>query len=86
MASTTITDGDTDIPDATARLTQMADRTSLMAIDAALRATRDDTVKALLGLGAVNTAASTAEEVREMARRMLQATRDFRAVLHEPAD
>jgi len=82
MASTTITDGDTDIPDATARLTQMADRTSLMAIDAALRATRDDGGKALLGLNAAN----TADEVREMARRMLQATRDFRAVLHEPAE
>lgn len=82
MASTTITDGDTDSSDATARLTQMADRTSLMAIDAALRATRDDGVKALPGLSAVN----AADEVREMARRMLQATQDFRAVLHEPAE
>ncbi len=82
MSSTTITDGDPHSADAVTRLTQLADRTCLMAIDAALRASHDDGVKALLGL----TAANAADDVRAMARRMLQATLDFRATIQEPAD
>ncbi|SMH54410.1 hypothetical protein [Azospirillum agricola] len=82
MSSTTSTDANTDSADVTARLTQIGDRTSLMVIDATLRTAHADGVKPLPGL----TAAGAADEVRELARRMLQATRDFRAVLHEAAE
>ncbi|MCG5243042.1 hypothetical protein [Azospirillum doebereinerae] len=87
MASTTSTGDSTDTAvskaaDITDRLTQMADRSSLMALDATLRAAHDNGVKSLVGIGNFSAAA----EVRAMARQMLQATRDFRAALHEAAE
>ncbi len=91
MASTTNadgnnTDGNAGSGDAAMRLTQMCDRTSLMVIDGILRALPGDAAQApaqaMIGL----TNAAAADEVRELARRMLQATRDLRAAIHEPAE
>ncbi len=75
-----------------ARLTQIGDRTSLMAIDATLRLLPADGGGEGVAeggdgaspLGLSNAAA--AQEVRELARRMLQATQDFQAAIREPAD
>lgn len=67
-----------------ARLTQISDRTSLMAIDATLRLLPAEGVDGASPLGLSNAAA--AQEVRELARRMLQATQDFQAAIREPAD
>lgn len=66
-----------------ARLTQIGDRTSLMAIDATLRLLPADGGDGASPLGLSNAAA--AQEVRELARRMLQATQDFQAAIREPA-
>lgn len=82
MASTTNADGNTGSGDVAMRLVQMCDRTSLMVIDATLRALPGDDTRAAVTL----TNAAAAEEVRELARRMLQATRDLRAAIHEPAE
>ncbi|CAO3414005.1 hypothetical protein [Azospirillum doebereinerae] len=87
MASTTSTGDSADTAvskaaDAATRLTQVADRSSLMALDATLRAVHDDGIKSLVGIGNLGAAA----EVRAMARQMLQATRDFRAALHEAVE
>ncbi|MFD1626504.1 hypothetical protein [Azospirillum griseum] len=67
-----------------ARLTQIGDRTSLMAIDATLRLLPAGGLDGASPLGLSNAAA--AQEVRELARRMLQATQDFQAAIREPAD
>lgn len=61
----------TDSGDAACRLSKTGDRTSLMVIDAVLRAVPDDGGSPL----------ASAEEVRSLARRMLEATRDFRATM-----
>ena len=92
MASTTNADGEPDIGSAATRLTQMGDRTSLMVIDATLRGLPGESAKSAAGLSAAGLIApaaphmNAAEEVRELARRMLQATLDFRAAIHEPAE
>ncbi|MCW2238057.1 hypothetical protein [Azospirillum canadense] len=84
MASTTNADGTAGASDLIGRLTEMSDRTNLMVIDATLRALPD----AVPGFGpAIGTsAAQSAAEVRALARRMLQATLDFQAVMCEPAE
>jgi len=87
MASTTSTGDSTDAAvskaaNATDHLARMADRSSLMALDATLRAAHDDGIKSLVGIANLGAAA----EVRAMARQMLQATRDFRAALHEAVE
>ncbi|KAA0598023.1 hypothetical protein J2848_005564 [Azospirillum lipoferum] len=63
-----------DLPETGDRLAGLADRTSLMAIDATLRA-----------LGSPAGAASTAG-VADIARRMMQATKDFRAAMQDTAE
>lgn len=80
MASTTNADGTAGASDLIGRLTEMSDRTSLMVIDATLRALPD------AGPALGTSAAQSAAEVRALARRMLQATMDFQAVICEPAE
>ena len=74
MASTTNADDLPEAGDTAGRLTGLADRTSLTAIDATLRA-----------LGAPLTATS-ATGMADIARRMLQATSDFRAAMQDAAE
>lgn len=74
MPSTTNADDLPETGDATGRLTGLADRTSLTAIDATLRT-----------LGAPLTATSAAG-MADIARRMLQATNDFRAAMQDAAE
>lgn len=71
MADISNADGPSGGSDLVGRLGQMGNRTSLMVIDATVRALP----KEELGL------ADAAAEVRTLARRMNQATRDFRASL-----
>ncbi|HYF88419.1 hypothetical protein [Azospirillum sp.] len=74
MPSTTNADDLPETGDRSDRLAGLADRTSLMAIDATLRA-----------LGAplnVNSAAGVAD----IARRMKQATNDFHAAMQDAAE
>ena len=79
MASTTNADGTTTGGiDLAGRLTQMSNRTSLMVIDAVLRAAPQT--------GEEQGFADAAAEVRALARRMLQATQDFQATICEPAE
>lgn len=80
MASTSNADDTAGAPDLASRLTEMSDRTNLMVIDATLRALPGATP----GIG--KNAAESAAEVRALALRMLQATRDFRAAVCEPAE
>ncbi|MBP2292358.1 hypothetical protein [Azospirillum rugosum] len=80
MATTTNADGTADASDLIGRLTEMSDRTNLMVIDATLRALPD------AGPGFGTSPAQSAAEVRALARRMLQATLDFQAVICEPAE
>jgi len=61
----------TDSGDAACRLSKTGDRTSLMVIDATLRALPDENGSQL----------TAAAEARALARRMLEATRDFRATM-----
>ncbi|MBF5093099.1 hypothetical protein F1643_00145 [Azospirillum sp. INR13] len=74
MPSTTNADDLPETGERSDRLAGLADRTSLMAIDATLR-----TLGAPLN---VNSAASVAD----IARRMKQATCDFRTVMREAAE
>jgi hypothetical protein len=60
--------GDRDFTD---KLTRMGDRTSLMIIDATLRSVPQDE----------NGTAAAAGDVAALARRMLQATRDYKETL-----
>ena len=92
MASTTNADGTTgNGAELAGRLSDMGSRTSLMVIDAALR------TASLAGLEASGSAAlapfgqesgfaGAAVEMQALARRMLQATQDFQAVIREPAE
>ncbi|RJF83230.1 hypothetical protein D3877_00555 [Azospirillum cavernae] len=81
MTSTTSADDKADAVDIATRLTQIGDRTSLMVIDSTLRLLPGDNATGPTGLSN----AAAAQEVRELARRMLQATRDFQAAAREPA-
>ncbi|CBS87730.1 hypothetical protein [Azospirillum lipoferum] len=74
MPSTTNADDLPEAGDRSDRLAGLADRTSLMAIDATLRA-----------LGAPLNA-NSAVSVADIARRMKQATSDFRAAMQEAAE
>ncbi len=74
MPSTTNADDLPETGDRSDRLAGLADRTSLMAIDATLRA-----------LGAPLNANSAAS-VADIARRMKQATSDFRAAMQDAAE
>lgn len=74
MPSTTNADDLPETGGVTGRLTGLADRTSLTAIDATLRT-----------LGAPLTATSAAG-MADIARRMLQATNDFRAAMQDAAE
>lgn len=71
MADTTNADGTTGGMDVAGRLSQIGNRTTLMVIDATLRALPKD------GHGF----ADAATEMRSLARRMTQAARDFDATL-----
>lgn len=91
MASTTNADGTTGGIDLAGRLTEMADRTNLMVIDATLRAAaKADALPATgVATGSIGPNAGFADaaaEVRALARRMLQATQDFGATICEPAE
>ncbi|PWC82778.1 hypothetical protein TSH100_22675 [Azospirillum sp. TSH100] len=71
-----ITNAD-DLPDTgdrNDRLAELADRTSLMAIDTTLRALGSP-------VGAISAAG-----VADIARRMMQATNDFRAAMQDAAE
>lgn len=68
-----ITNAD-DLPETGDRLAGLADRTSLMAIDATLRA-----------LGSP-VGATSAASVADIARCMMQATTDFRAAMQDAAE
>ncbi|ANC92210.1 hypothetical protein A6A40_10030 [Azospirillum humicireducens] len=74
MPSTTNADDLPEAGDRSDRLAGLADRTSLMAIDATLRAMS----------GPLN--ANSAAGVADIARRMKQATNDFRAAIQEAAE
>ena len=74
MPSTTNADDLPKAGDRSDRLAGMADRTSLMTIDATLRA---------LG-GPMN--AISAAGMADIARRMMQATNDFHAAMQEAAE
>ncbi|MDR6769827.1 hypothetical protein [Azospirillum sp. BE72] len=74
MPSTTNADDLPETGDRSDRLAGLADRTNLMAIDATLRA-----------LGAPLNANSAAS-VADIARRMKQATSDFRAAMQDAAE
>ncbi|CAO3415167.1 hypothetical protein [Azospirillum endophyticum] len=74
MPSTTNANDLPEAGDATSRLTGLADRTSLTAIDATLRA-----------LGGP-LAAISANGMADIARRMLQATNDFHAAMQDAAE
>ncbi len=78
MASTSNADGTTGGIDLAGRLTQMSNRTNMMVIDATLRTAP--------GAGTSQSFAEAAAEVRALARRMVQATRDLQATIHEPAE
>lgn len=64
------------------RLAQISSRTSLMAIDAILRLAPAGPADPF----PVCEAADAVAEVRSVARRMLQATCDFRATVQQPAE
>ncbi|PWC34222.1 hypothetical protein [Azospirillum sp. TSO35-2] len=83
MPSTTSADDLPESGDTTGRLTGLADHTSLMALDATLRALPRDGNP---GGPALFDPTSAATSVAEIARRMLQATGDFRAVLQDAAE
>lgn len=83
MPSTTNADDLAETGGGTGRLAALADRTSLMAIDAALRLLPRDSVPG--GIPGLSDAASAAG-MADIARRMLQATGDFRAVMQEAAE
>jgi hypothetical protein len=74
MPSTTNADDLPETGDRSDRLAVLADRTSLMAIDATLR-----TLGAPLN-------ANSAAGVADIARRMKQATNDFRAAMQDAAE
>ncbi|MBK1836431.1 hypothetical protein JHL17_03315 [Azospirillum sp. YIM B02556] len=74
MPSTTNANDLPQAGDATDRLAGLADRTSLTAIDATLRA--------LAG----PLAAASASGMADIARRMLQATNDFHATMQDAAE
>lgn len=74
MPSTTNADDLAETGNGTGRLAALADRTSLMAIDATLRALANPPN------------ANTAAGVADIARRMKQATNDFRAAMQEAAE
>lgn len=80
----TDSEGDSGAPDLVGQLTRMSDRTSLMVVDATLRALPkvNPDSGAVIGPGFADAAA----EVRALARRMHQATRDFQATIREPAE
>ena len=78
MASTTNADGTTGGTDLASQLTRMGNRTNLMVIDAVLNAAPK--------AGEEQGFADAAAEVRALARRMLQATQDFQATIHAPAE
>lgn len=96
MASTTNADGTThDGPASGAelagRLSEMGSRTSLMVIDAALRTaslagSEASACAALAPFGQEAGFAGAAAEMQALARRMVQATQDFQAVIREPAE
>ncbi|MDQ2102904.1 hypothetical protein [Azospirillum isscasi] len=94
MASTTNADGTTNggTPgggELAGRLSDMGSRTSLMVIDAALRAASlagSSDSAALAPFGQEAGFAGAAAEMQALARRMLQATQDFQAVIREPAE
>lgn len=79
MPSTTNADDLAETGNGTGRLAALADRTSLMAIDAALRLLPRDGIPALSDT-------TSAAGMADIARRMLQATGDFRAVMQEAAE
>lgn len=64
------------------RIAQIGSRTSLMAIDGVLRVAPADPLAPFPPAGAADTIA----EVKALARRMLQATRDFQATVQQPAE
>lgn len=64
------------------RMAQIGSRTSLMAIDGVLRLAPADP----MGPFPVTGAADTVADVKALARRMLQATRDFHATVHQPVE
>jgi len=74
MPSTTNADDLPETGDRSDRLAGLADRTSLLAIDATLRALN----------GPLN--ANSAVSVADIARRMKQATNDFRAAMQDAAE
>ncbi|AWU94463.1 hypothetical protein [Azospirillum ramasamyi] len=74
MPSTTNADDLPETGERSDRLAGLADRTSLTAIDATLRA-----------LGVPPTA-NSASSVADIARRMKQATNDFRAAMQDAAE
>jgi hypothetical protein len=82
MPSTPNADEMTGNEDAVLRVTRMCDQTILMAVDGTLRALPDESTPSPLR----NTNTAAAAEVRELARRMLQATRDLGAMIREPAE
>ncbi|WP_042443117.1 hypothetical protein [Azospirillum sp. B510] len=78
MPSTTNADDLPETGDDTARLVGLADRSSLMAIDATLRT--------LAGPAGAISAGTSAVGMADIARRMLQATHDFSAAMQEAAE
>ena len=101
MASTTNADGTTggdtgSGAELAGRLSEMGNRTSLMVIGAALRAASlaGSEAAGSASLGSASLApfgqeagfAGAAAEMQALARRMLQATQDFQAVICEPAE
>ena len=73
------------------RLSEMGSRTSLMVIDATLHTASlagatASVSAALTPFGPEAGFAGAAEEMQALARRMLQATQDFQAVIREPAE
>ncbi|MBP2300242.1 hypothetical protein [Azospirillum picis] len=77
MPSTTNADDLPDAGDRDGRLAALADRTSLMAIDATLRALPRD---------GLPFSKASVTSVADLARRMLQATNDVRAAMQEAAE
>jgi hypothetical protein len=76
MASTTNADGTSNGSELAGQLSRMSNRTSLMVIDATLNALRQ----------CESSPAEPMMEVRALARRMVQATEDFRATICQPAE
>ena len=86
MASTTNADGTAGGIDLASRLTEMGNRTSLMVIDATLRAAPKSAPKADEAAPPEKSFAEAAAEVRALALRMRQATQDFQATICAPAE